>query len=51
MQDGDAEKYHASSLIQAFVFPSRKMGCIRSISSQVYNKMTYHTYVPFLDIC
>ena len=32
------EKYYVSSLIQGFVFSSRKMGCIRCISSQVYNK-------------
>ena len=25
------EKYHISSLIQDFVFPSRKMGCIENI--------------------
>ena len=32
------EKYHASSVIQDFVFLSRKKGCIRCISLQVYNK-------------
>ena len=41
MEAGDTEKYQASSLIQGFVFSSRKMGCIRSISSQVYNKIIY----------
>ena len=41
MEDGDTEKYHASSLIQGFVSSSRKMGCIRYISSQVYNKFKY----------
>ena len=29
MEDGDTEKYHPSSLIQDFVFLSRKIGCIR----------------------
>ena len=43
MEDGDTEKYHFSSLIQDSVFSSRKMGCIRSISSQVYNKTHYNT--------
>ena len=38
MEDGDTEKYHASGSIQDFVFSSRKTGCIRCISSQVYNK-------------
>ena len=37
MKDGDSEKYHASSVIQDFVFLSRKGGCIRCISLQVYN--------------
>ena len=41
MEDGDTEKYHASSVIQDFVFSSWKMGCIRCISSQVYNKLLY----------
>ena len=41
MEDGDTEKYHASSLIQDFVSSSTKMGCIRCISSQVYNKFVY----------
>ena len=41
MEDGDTEKYHASSLIQDFVSSSRKMGCIRCISSQVYNNKKY----------
>ena len=38
MEDGDTEKYHVtcSSLIQDFVFSSRKMDCIRYILSQVY---------------
>ena len=41
MEDGDAEKYHASRVIQDFVFLSRKRGCcIRCISLQVYNKYT-----------
>ena len=38
MEDGDTEKYHVSSLIQDVVFSIKKMGCIRCISSQVYNK-------------
>ena len=38
MEDGDMEKYHASSVIQDFVFLSRKKGCIRCISMQVYIK-------------
>ena len=41
MEDGDTEKYHDSSLIQDFVFDSRKFGFIRCISSQAYNKK-YH---------
>ena len=32
------EKYHPSRVIQDFVFLSRKQGCIRCISLQVYNK-------------
>ena len=32
MEDGDTEKYHASSVIQDFVFLSRKGGCISCIS-------------------
>ena len=31
MEDGDTEIYHVSSLIQDFVFSSRKMGCIGCI--------------------
>ena len=38
MEDGDTEKYHPSRVIQDFVFVSRKSGCIRYISLQVYNK-------------
>ena len=38
MEDGDMEKYHPSRVIQDFVFLSRKGGCIRCISLQVYNK-------------
>ena len=41
MDDGDTQKYHVSSLIQGFVFSSRKMGCIRCISSQVYINRKY----------
>ena len=50
MEDGDTEKNHVSSLIQDVVFSSRKMGCIRCISSQVhvYNKIKYHTSCFFL---
>ena len=43
MEDGDTEKYHPSRVIQDFVFLSRKRGCIRCISLQVYNKVKYHT--------
>ena len=28
MEDGDTEKYHASCVIQDFVFLSWKMGCL-----------------------
>ena len=42
------EKYQGSSLIRDFVFASRKMGCIRRISLQVYNKWRYIT--PRRDI-
>ena len=38
MEDGDTEKYNVSSVIQDFVFLSRKKGCIGCISWQVYNK-------------
>ena len=38
MEDGGTEKYHASRVIQEFEFLSRKRGCIRCISLQVYNK-------------
>ena len=41
MEDGDTEKYHLSSMIQDFVFLSRKSGCIRCISLQIYNKANY----------
>ena len=41
MEDGDTEKYHPSRVIQDFVFLSRKQGCIRCISLQVYNRKTY----------
>ena len=40
MEDGDTEKYHQIRVIQDFVFLSRKRGCIRCISLQVYNKYT-----------
>ena len=33
------EKYHASSVIQDFVFLRRKRCCISCISLQVYNKL------------
>ena len=46
MEDGDTEKYHPSSVIQDFVFLSRKSSCIRCISLQVYNKRkSYQTVV------
>ena len=35
MENGDTQKYHASSVIQDFVFSSRKGGCIRCISLQI----------------
>ena len=38
MEDGDMEKYHASRVMQDFVFWCQKKGCIRCISLQVYNK-------------
>ena len=55
MEDGDTEKYHVSSLIQDFVFASRKMGCIRCVSSQVYNKRYYvllfqYVWVLYCDL-
>ena len=37
------EKYHPSRVIQDFVFLSRKRGCIRCISLQVYNKSLEQT--------
>ena len=40
MEDGDTEKYHLSSVIQDFVFSSRKSSCIRCISLQVYNNIS-----------
>ena len=42
MEDGDTEKYHASTVIQYFVFSSRKSGCIRCASLQVYNKNLFY---------
>ena len=46
------EKYHFSSVIQDFVFLSRKKGCIMCISLQVYNKMYYffRVFTVCLDI-
>ena len=41
MEGGDREKYRPSRVIQDFVLLSRKMGCIRCISLQVYNKKRY----------
>ena len=35
------KKYHPSSVIQDFVFTSRKSSCIRCISLQVYNNSIY----------
>ena len=43
MEDADREKYHPSIVIQDFVFLSRRRGCIRCLSLQVYNKIKYHT--------
>ena len=45
MDDGDTEKYHPSRVIQDFVFLSRKRGCIRCISLQVYNEFQYSVQV------
>ena len=45
MEDGDREKYHVSSVIQYFVFSSRKKGCIGCISRQVYNKTLYYLII------
>ena len=51
MEDGDTEKYHPSSVIQDFVFSSRKSSCIRCISLQVYNKSLKLYYVGiYLDV-
>ena len=44
MEDTDTEKYHPSRVIQDFVFLSRKRGCIRCISLQVYNKIEYNNF-------
>ena len=44
-EDGDTEKYHHSRVIQDFVFLSRKRGCIRCISLQVYTKFSYQTTI------
>ena len=38
MENGEMKKYHPSRVIQDFVFLSRKRGCTRCISLQVYNK-------------
>ena len=38
MENGDTEKYHPSRVIQNSVFLSRKRGCIRCISLQVYSE-------------
>ena len=37
MEYGDTEKYQVISVIQDFVFLSRKKGCIRYILLQVYD--------------
>ena len=42
MEDGDIEKYHATSVIQDCVFLSRKGGCFRCMYLQVYNKNTLY---------
>ena len=44
MEGGDTEKYHPSRVMQDFVFLSRKRGCIRCISLQVYNKYIYQRF-------
>ena len=51
MEGGDTEKYHPSSVIQDFVFPSRKSSCIRCISLQVYNKWLHVYYSLFVCVC
>ena len=43
-------KYHPSSVIQDIVFLSRKRGCIRCISLQVYNKYMYLTMSNLLQL-
>ena len=39
------KKYHASSVIQDFVFLSQKGGCIRCISLQVYIERVSENYI------
>ena len=48
MEDGDTKKYHVSSLIQDFVFSSRKMGFSGVIASQVYDKGKYGFYKMYI---
>ena len=50
MEDDDTEKYHPSRVIQVFVFLSRKRGCIRCISLQVYNKCIYAKLLTIISI-
>ena len=46
------EKYHVSSVIQDFVFSSRKKGCIGCISRQEYNKILYfHILIDYEFTC
>ena len=42
MEDCDTEKYHASSLIQDFVFSSSKMGCIRCFYCRYIIKLSLY---------
>ena len=49
MEDGDTEKYHASSVIQDFLFLSGKRGSIRCISLLVYNKDSYCGFKNSVD--
>ena len=41
MEDGDTEKYWLVARYKILYFLSRKRGCIRCISLQVYNKIQY----------
>ena len=51
MEDGDTEKYHASSVIQDFVFLSQKKCCIRCISLQVQSTLDTSNFKGLGKIC